>query len=562
MLKIRPLFLIILIIFVPKEFVSAFPQLSPLQGEELWDLGKAFGSTLTGIGTAIGSAALNIFMQPDPSDSSKTVPQTDADSTSPPIGVSSPEPAYGLKTPPAEKDEPLSPPLLLPPKTEECDSTNTDSEGCDASLDQIIFTSSCAKLRPPPVITDEIRDQNQAIWDRLNEMAPSRVRKSTSSLCDVFLFIAPLTAKQREETLKLPGVNAVVPNQALKPSGRIPIPQDEGEPAKVLVPQKRGRVKKRAVIRSDPDATVALKFISTLKGYPGGISDAYFYDDRAGRDTVVFPIGAGVELGHEEFTTRRRPVIRHFFRALDSDEGTIDVDSFGSCIASIIGGPTYGVSKETDLIPVKIAQHVGSILDAFNQVLKYVDGMVKSKTRDQGYAIVLGEGWPEADPRATEAFDALLDSLVFDYDVVVVVAAGEDYSEGRGLIGQFPAILAADTPIISVGAVDIRGATEAWSRGGNALTVSAPGTVKCAANQAGSDFAYGIGTHIAAALVGAVAVYHLSTDIGDVLRADPEGVPAAVKRYIVDNAYARMPGGDEAIWNLLGSPLPSPGENN
>ena len=277
---------------------------------------------------------------------------------------------------------------------------------------------------------------------------------------------------------------------------------------------------------------------------------------------MVFPIGAGVELGHEEFTTRSRPVILDLWHALDAGEETIDLQSFGSCIASIIGGPKYGVSKETDVIPVKIAEHMGSILDALNQINIYVQRMIDSKTAAQGYAIVLGESWPNDDPVVREAFEALMEVLVFDLDVVVVVAAGEDYSEMHGAIGHYPAILAADTPIISVGAVDVRGETYPWSRGGDALTVTAPGTVQCASNEVGNDWVYGIGTHIAAAHVVALAVYLLSLDRGNEMRADREGVPAAVKKIITENAYPRMPGGDDAIWNLLGDPLPTAGENN
>lgn len=160
-----------------------------------------------------------------------------------------------------------------------------------------------------------------------------------SSLCDVFLFIAPLTAEQREEILLLPGIRGIVPNPSAEPSDHFYSAPGKEVPAKVPVPQKRGPLRKRAVIRRDEPAPANLKFISTREGSPEGIASAYFYDDRAGEDTVVFPIGAGVELNHDEFTTRARPLIRPFSRALDSGEGTIDRDSFGSCIGSIIGGP-------------------------------------------------------------------------------------------------------------------------------------------------------------------------------------------------------------------------------
>lgn len=100
---------------------------------------------------------------------------------------------------------------------------------------------------------------------------------------------------------------------------------------------------------------------------------------------------------------------------------------------------------------------MGSTLDALNQIMKYILAEVNGKTAAQGYAIALGENWADVAPLAQEAFEALLEVLIFDLNVVVVVAAGEDFSESRGLINQYPATLVADSPIISVGAVDIAG---------------------------------------------------------------------------------------------------------
>lgn len=80
--------------------------------------------------------------------------------------------------------------------------------------------------------------------------------------------------------------------------------------------------------------------------------------------------------------------------------------------------------------------------------------------------------------------------------------------------------------------------------------------MQCAVNEPGGGWGYGICTHVATAGVVALAVYLLSVEVGDDFRTDPEGVAVAIRRYILENAYARLPGGDEAIWNLLGDPLP------
>ena len=90
-----------------------------------------------------------------------------------------------------------------------------------------------------------------------------------------------------------------------------------------------------------------------------------------------------------------------------------------------------------------------------------------------------------------------------------------------------------------------------WSRGGTGLTVTAPGIAACASNEGGTITV--TGTALAAAQAGGLAAYFLTRY--PQLRADQnvqDGAAHAVKKFMVDYAYARIPGGEISIWNLMG----------
>lgn len=77
-------------------------------------------------------------------------------------------------------------------------------------------------------------------------------------------------------------------------------------------------------------------------------STQYVYDDSAGRGTYAYVIDSGININHQEFGGRA---------ALGSNfVGGSHVDSggHGTHVAGTIGGRTYGVAKNTNLVSVKV----------------------------------------------------------------------------------------------------------------------------------------------------------------------------------------------------------------
>ena len=114
---------------------------------------------------------------------------------------------------------------------------------------------------------------------------------------------------------------------------------------------------------------------------------------------------------------------------------------------------------------------------------------------------------------------------------------------------MWPATAERRHDIIVVGAVEVRTSKMfSFSRGGPFLSVSAPGLVKCARNQAGSSSIIRHGTDVAAAQVAGLVAYLLSLDdIGPQLRQIENQIARRVKSFVSLIACKRMDDGFPAI---------------
>lgn len=555
----RQILYFIILLLVYKHFVTASPAfpLIPREGEQAWpnfDWGKALEDTINSAG-AFGSSALE-FLQ---NQNTPEVPPTDSGSQSAPVAPATSDSPDNSNAQPSSSKPNHSPDAGAfmdtdtdtekSPKTDSCE----DANSCGSPVDQIIFTSSCETMDPGQEITDDIRAQNQAIWDSLVEMAPSQVRKSTSKVCDVFFFVAPLTAQQRTEMLKMPGVRLIIPNAHVNLGSAVPRSRGKSQPAGASTGSKSGQMQKRDFITTDSDAPDNLKFVSTPPGY-GGIADAYYSYSASGKNTKVFSVGQGVEAGHHEFSLHPRPPIQTYLYGLGA--GPLPKpDKLATCVASIVSGYKTGILKNADLIPVEIAESEASILDSLNQIIELVR-MMENSTPAKGYVALLKFSW-NGDDEFTAQVEYLFGILIRELNVVLVVVSWPDLTYRRRPIDDYPALLASNEyPIIVAGAVDLDGMVEDWSRSGRLVSVHAPAWAYCAAT--GEDSMWpGYGVVISLAHVGALAAYFLSLeDTGYLLRNDPQGVPWATRAWIERYAWSRLNDGDDSIWNRLGPPVP------
>ncbi|MCJ1262504.1 hypothetical protein MMC22_002374 [Lobaria immixta] len=545
-----------IIVFMLQKSVVAFPHLGTRDLDNIFniDWGKVGAGLFTGLGA--WGTYLNL-QQSGPQEQDTTTTKNPNAKTvpgpAPPGTMSTTEPNYELGTPPKIPDGPIWEPSV---PSSQCDTHNIFSIDCGKVLDQLIFTTGCKKIAKGQVPTATAVAQNAAILALLNTMAPGRVRTCKSSQCDVFMFMAPLTKQQSDQVENTPGVSHVSPNiffDTQDESAEEPQPDPAGiEPA-----NKRRKLRKRDIVRQ-ANAPAHLQFISTPEGYPG-ISTDYVYDDTAGDNTVVFPLGPGLTMNHDEF--RNNPVaLDDFIFAADvPTASTLLFRSFGTCLGSLVMGEDYGVSKKTKLKPVRIQSNVGSLISAMLQIGQYIQVRIDLGQPANGYVMHMDMAWQNTEPATTEEFEKVFELLLYDYDVVTVVAAGTDTAGTNAPINSYPALYAAETPVISVGGVDMSGEVFTWSRGGTLalpelLTLTAPGSVACASNQGGSAIMPLVtGTAIAAAQAAALAAYYLT--LYPQLRADQnpvKGAALAVKEFMVQHAYARLPGGEISIWNLMG----------
>ena len=539
----------------------AFPLLSPRQFDSFLniDWGKAGAGLFTGLG-ALGTYLMNSGDQP-PDQQDTTTTTTPKDETIPgpaPPGPLFSEPDYELGKTPQQPTKPTWEPSA---PLSQCDAANIFSDDCGKVLDQLIFTTGCAKIYKGQVPTEVAITQNGAILDELNVMAPGRAETSTSSHCGVFMFRAPLTADQSRQIAGRPGVSRVRSNIFFDSSGGV-TNDPRLEPGVIEPAYKRRQLKKRDIIRQQ-NAPAHLQFLSTPENYRG-VSTDYVYDSGGGADTVVFPIGPGLTMNHREFINK--PITHDdFIFANDvQPDSTLLVRSFGTCVGSLVMGNEYGVSKQTKLKPVRIDSHVGSLINAMVKIANYVKDRVEDLGQPgNGFVMLMDMSWQDTEPDTTEEFEKVFELLLYDYDVVTVVAAGTDTTENYGRINSYPALYAAETPVITVGAVDMSGERYSWSRGGAGLTVTAPGSVVCASNEGGiATLGPVTGTGIAAAQAAGLAAYFLS--LYPQLRAEQNpthGAALAVKDFMVSNAWARTPGGDKSIWNLMGPGTVDPSGN-
>ena len=374
----------------------------------------------------------------------------------------------------------------------------------------------------------------------------------------MFFFAIALTKKQIRDIEKKPGVKSVRPNQVLQAEND-PASSDMEESDSADIPvltAPGGQLKERDRIIVDSLAWDDLRFISTPKEVER--SDAYYYYSKAGEGVTVFAVDSGVNLLHDDFVTAtgESALLQDRIYAMDAVGFREDYDDYGTCRASKIVGRNLGVAKRAKVMITMVSLSLSSVLDAMVQIASVLSNKDQRGENVRGYYVMtMALQWDNTDEEVTSQFEALLDMLINYYQVVVVVPAGADSSARNSDINMWPATAAGRYDIIVVGAVQAHDRKELpWSRGGPFLTVSAPGMVRCALNQAGSNYMGGRGTHVAAAQVAGLVAYFLSLDdLGPTLRNNPGDIPKWVKTYIRTVASYRKSDDDVlAIWNLLG----------
>lgn len=315
------------------------------------------------------------------------------------------------------------------------------------------------------------------------------------------------------------------------------------------------RVVKQKFKKIDPSLT----FLSTSLNQEN-THDEYAFFSSGGSGIRVYVVDTGLDRSFRniDFSPQqklRKPI--EWIYALDVATQTSDgdPDGHGTCMASKIGGPIFGVAKRSSLIIAKATPSVGSFIDILGKVLSAVQKRPRFGRAET--VISISGGWipPSRDDADAIAIQTLMEELTIKCQAIVVTHAGAATGpqDNYGEIAMYPALLAEDLDIITVGSVqandgDSYGQIFSWSLSGDALSLSAPGNGYCAG--LGSEVHGAEGSSFAGAVVAGLVAYFLGIPELQAWFRLQNNLPRAMLAYVKGLSYKRFMA-QESVWNGL-----------
>jgi subtilisin family serine protease len=290
-------------------------------------------------------------------------------------------------------------------------------------------------------------------------------------------FAAQLTANQVRTLRADPGVVSVVPDHVIRIDG------SQAEPSWGL---------------------------DRIDQHARPLSGSYSYQ-TTGSGVTVFEIDTGIRLTHEEFGGRASSG----YDWVDSDTDASDCNGHGTHVAGTIGGRTFGVAKEVNLVALRVLDCDGGGWESdFEAALEYV-----VQHHSAGPAVVNISAGGLADG----AFDDSVNAVV-TAGVPVVVAAG---NSKQNACNYSPAGATAAITVAASTSTDSR-ATD-YSNYGGCVDVFAPGDDVLSA--------YGTGDTATDLLSGtSMAAPHVAGAVARYLQAYPKASPSAVHTALVGDS--------------------------
>ncbi|USQ80143.1 S8 family peptidase [Ornithinimicrobium faecis] len=237
--------------------------------------------------------------------------------------------------------------------------------------------------------------------------------------------------------------------------------------------------------------------------------DGTYSYEASGEGVTAYVIDTGIRTSHSEFSGRAS----EGFSAINDGNGAQDCNGHGTHVAGTVGGETYGIAQDVDLVAVRVLDCSGS--GSNSGVIAGVDWVTQNASGAAVANMSLGGG------DSTALDDAVRNSI--NSGVTYAVAAGNaDANACSGSPNKVP-------EAITVGSSTSSDSRSSFSNHGSCLDLFAPGSNITSAWHTGNSATNTIsGTSMASPHVaGAVAVY---------LEDNPSASPAAVADAITGNA--------------------------
>lgn len=250
------------------------------------------------------------------------------------------------------------------------------------------------------------------------------------------------------------------------------------------------------------------------------LNSAYSYL-QTGTGTTAYIVDTGILSSHQQFSGR----VLSGYTAISDGNGTTDCNGHGTHVAGTIGGSTYGVAKNVNLVPIRILGCDGS--GASSNVIAGLDWILKNGKKPAVVNMSLGGD-------ASTSLDSAVENL-FDNGYVMVVAAGNSNTDACS------ASPARVSKALTVAATDNTDTRASYSNYGSCVDIFAPGS------QINSSW---IGSNTATNVLNgtSMATPHVAGVVAEMLQSTPTAAPQTISTNLLNQASSNL------VKNPSGSP--------
>ncbi|MBD0478074.1 S8 family peptidase [Acinetobacter baumannii] len=242
---------------------------------------------------------------------------------------------------------------------------------------------------------------------------------------------------------------------------------------------------------------------------------------QTGSGTTAYIVDTGILSSHQEFSGR----VLSGYTAISDGNGTTDCNGHGTHVAGTVGGTTYGVAKNVNLVPIRILGCDGS--GASSNVIAGLDWILKNGKKPAVVNMSLGG-------EANASLDSAVENL-FNNGYVMVVAAGNSNTDA---CSSSPARV---SKAITVAATDSTDTRASYSNYGSCVDIFAPGS------QINSSW---IGSNTATKVLNgtSMATPHVVGVVAEMLQSIPTATPQTISTNLLNQAS------NNVVKNPSGSP--------